>query len=157
MINNMSNIFTNILKGKCVFVGIGNCLRGDDGFGPALVEKLKENTSAVCIDAGSAPENYVGKIIKEKPNTVIILDAAHLGLKRGEYGVLKGDDIVKSGFTTHDQSPSMFIKYLEKETVADIYMLAVQPENISFGEELSGSVKEAIEKITNLIKESINA
>ena len=152
-----TRLFSNILKGKCVFVGVGNNLRGDDGFGPALIEKLKESTDAVCIDAGSAPENYVGKIIKEKPNTVIILDAAHLGLKPGEYSVLKGNDIVKSGFTTHDQSPNMFIEYLEKETGADVYMLAVQPENISFGEELSGSVEEAIEKIASLIKESINA
>jgi hydrogenase 3 maturation protease len=152
-----TRLFSNILKGKCVFVGVGNILRGDDGFGPALIEKLKESTDAVCIDAGSAPENYLGKIIKEEPNTVIILDAAHLGLRGGEYGVLKGDDIVKSGFTTHDQSPNMFIKYLEKETGADVYMLAVQPENISFGEELSGSVKEAIEKIASFIKESVNA
>jgi len=36
----MKNIFKNILKGKVVILGIGNTLRRDDGFGPALIERL---------------------------------------------------------------------------------------------------------------------
>ena len=151
------NIFTHLLKGKVVFIGIGNPLRGDDGFGPALIEKLKGCTDAVCIDAGSAPENYAGKIIKENPDTIVIADATHLGKEPGEYEMLKKDDILKSGFTTHDQSPDMFIGYLEKETGADIYMLAVQPESVSFGEEMSGSVERAIEEIVSFLKEEKNA
>jgi hydrogenase 3 maturation protease len=151
------NIFTQILKGKIVFIGVGNILRGDDGFGPALIEKLKEETEAVCIDAGTAPENYAGKIVKEKPDTVVIVDAVHMDLTPGEYNILKKDDILRCGFTTHDQSPNMFIDYLEKETGADIYMLAVQPNDVSFGEEMSGSVKEAIEKIAGQIKETRHA
>ncbi|MGB2599066.1 MAG: hydrogenase 3 maturation endopeptidase HyCI [Candidatus Omnitrophota bacterium] len=151
------NIFTQILKGKIVFVGVGNTLRGDDGFGPALIEGLRGNTEATCIDAGTAPENYAGKIIKEKPDTIVIFDAAHLDLAPGEFDILKKDEIARSGFTTHDQSPSMFIEYLENETKADIYMLAVQPENVSFGEEMSGSVKKAIEEIASFIEEKNNA
>jgi hydrogenase 3 maturation protease len=151
------NIFTQILKGKVVFLGVGNILRSDDGFGPALIEKLKGNTEAICIDAGTAPENYAGKIIKEKPDTIVIFDAAHLDLAPGEFDILKKDEIVRSGFTTHDQSPSMFIEYLENETEADIYMLAVQPENVSFGEEMSDSVQKAIEEIALLLKEKQSA
>ena len=151
------NIFTQILKGKIVFVGVGNTLRGDDGFGPALIEGLRGNTEATCIDAGTAPENYAGKIIKEKPDTIIIVDAAHMDLLPGEYNILKKDDILKCGFTTHDQSPNMFIDYLEKGTGADIYMLAVQPGNVSFGEEISDSVKKAINEIIEQIKEKQHA
>ncbi|MFQ5952416.1 MAG: hydrogenase maturation peptidase HycI [Candidatus Omnitrophota bacterium] len=147
----------NILKGKVIFLGIGNTLRGDDGFGPALVEKLRNETEFTCIDAGSAPQNYTGKIIKENPDTIIIADAVHLDQAPGEYEILKKDDILKSGFTTHDLSPNMFIEYLEKETTADIYMLAVQPKNMSFGEEMSESVKKAVEEILEAIKEAINA
>ena len=153
LINEMEDKFSDILKGKVVFIGVGNVLRGDDGFGPALVDKLKDSVEAVCIDAGTAPENYAGKIVKEKPDTVIIADAAHMDLAPGECNILKKDDILKCGFTTHDQSPNMFIDYLEKETGADIYMLAIQPGNVSFGEEMSDSVKKAIEEITAIIKE----
>ena len=147
----------DILKGKIIIVGIGNTLRGDDGFGPALVEKLTGKITAVCLDVGSAPENYTGKIVKEKPDTILLVDALHLGLAPGKYEILKKDQILKSGFSTHDVSPHMFIDYLESRTGADIYMLGVQPENLSTGLEMSASVKAALEEIATLIKETDNA
>ncbi|HIE44006.1 MAG TPA: hydrogenase maturation peptidase HycI [Candidatus Omnitrophica bacterium] len=152
----------DILKGKVVIVGIGNVLRGDDGFGPALIERLTPvlcggaEKDAVCINAGSAPENYTGKIAKLNPDTVLIVDAVHMGVKPGEYKVLKKSDIVKGGFTTHDISPRMFIEYLEKETSADIYMLGVQPKSLSFGEKLSGNVKKTLQEVSDLIINSCN-
>lgn len=150
-------MFKNILKGKVVIVGIGNILKGDDAFGPALIERLKDNPSFICIDAGTAPENYVGKIVEENPNTVIIADAAYLGRKTGEYELIKKKDIIKTGLTTHDLSPAMFIEYLEKSMDADIYMLAAQPENVNFGEEMSRTMKETVEKLARLIEETKHA
>ena len=147
----MKSFLENILKGKIVIVGIGNTLRGDDGFGSAFIERLKGKVKAVCIDAGSAPENYAGKVVKEKPDTILIVDAIHLGKNPGEYELLQKDDILKFGFTTHDISPNMFIEYLEKETRAAIYVLGVQPENLSFGEGMSDSLQQALEKIIELI------
>ncbi len=148
--------FKNILKGKIVVVGVGTILRGDDGLGPVLIERIKENVGAMCVDAGNAPENYVGKIAKLKPDTVLIIDAVHLDLKPGEYKILRKDDITKSGFTTHNLSPNMFIEYLEKETNADIYILGIQPENTSFGEEISKNVRKKLEELSELIIKSIN-
>lgn len=149
--------FKNIFKGKIVIVGIGNTLRADDGFGPALIEKIKGEVGAVCLDAGSAPENYTGKIIKEHPETILIVDALHLGKKPGEYEIIKKADIARSGLSTHDISPNMFIEYLENQTNADIYMLGVQPKSVSFGEQMSDEVKQSLEAISELIKEADNA
>ena len=137
-------------------MGVGNTLRGDDGIGPAIIESLKGNVKAVCIDAGSAPESYAGKIVKENPDTVLLVDAAHLGLTPGQFEILKKEDILKSGFTTHDLSPNMFMEYLESEIQADIYMLAVQPEKVSFGDEMSELVSKTLQDITQLIKDSLN-
>ncbi|MCD5397585.1 hydrogenase 3 maturation endopeptidase HyCI [candidate division NPL-UPA2 bacterium] len=154
----MENIFKNILKGKVVIVGIGNTLRGDDGFGPALIERLsaetglKKGDGTVCLDAGTTPENYIGRVARERPETILIVDAVHLGLKPGKYNILKPSEIIKSGFTTHDISVRMFLDYLGKETAANIYLLGIQPENISLGEEISGIVKKRLEEITDLIK-----
>ena len=150
-------MFKNILRGKVVIVGVGDTLRGDDGFGPALIARLKGMVKAVCLGAGSAPENFTDKIVKEKPDTILIVDALHLGLPPGEYEILKKDDIVDCGFSTHDISPRMFIEYLENQTKASIYMLGVQPKNLSFGQEISDSVKNTLAEITDLIKEADNA
>jgi len=146
-----------LLKGKVVIIGIGNTLRNDDGFGPALISRLKEKIKAICIDAGTTPENYTGKIIRENPDTILVVDALDLDRNPGEFEILEKDDIIKSGFSTHDISPNMFIEYLQDQTHADIYMLGLQPKNVSFGEEMSNSVKNALTEIADLIKEADNA
>ena len=86
----MQNPFTDILKGKTVIVGIGNSLRGDDGLGPELILKLQGKLKAVCIDAGNSPESYTGKIVKENPDTILLVDAVHLNLPPGQYRLLIG-------------------------------------------------------------------
>lgn len=148
----IGNPFQNIFKGKTVVVGIGNTLRGDDGLGPALIAGLEGKCRAVCLDAGVAPENYLGKIAGEKPDTILIVDALYLGRSPGEYEVLKKDEIAKSGLSTHDISPQMLIEYLQKETSADIYLLGVQPKNVGFGQEMSDEVKRTLEEISSCMR-----
>jgi len=150
----MQNPFADILKGKTVIVGIGNSLRGDDGLGPELILKLQGKLKAVCIDAGNSPESYTGKIVKENPDTILLVDAVHLNLPPGQYRILLPEEILKSGFTTHDISPRMFIEYLKTQTQANIYMLGVQPENVSLEEKMSGSIKRTLEEVAKLIKEA---
>lgn len=127
-------------------------MKGDDGFGPALIERLKGKLDVPLIDAGSAPENYVSKIAKENPETILLVDAADLGKTPGQYEILKEEDLLKSGFTTHDISAGMFVKYLKERTGAEIYMLGTQPENVSLGGKMSEPVLRALEEIcTKLI------
>lgn len=153
----MQNTFKEILKGKVVIVGIGNTLKGDDGFGPALIEKLNGKVKASLIDAGPAPENYTGKIIKEKPDTILLVDACHLELQPGKYQILKPNEILKSGFTTHDMSPTLFMDYVGSQTKANIYMLGVEPENISLGSEMSDKIKNVLHETSEMIMEASNA
>ncbi|MFH1360629.1 MAG: hydrogenase 3 maturation endopeptidase HyCI [Candidatus Omnitrophota bacterium] len=149
----MDKNLKDIWKGRVVMVGIGNPLRGDDAFGPELIARLKGKISAACIDAGSAPESYTGKIIKENPDTIILADVAHLDLPPGDYQILQKEEILKSGLTTHDLSPRMFVEYLESQTKAKICMLGVQPKTVSMGEEMSGEIKDFLNKMTKMIQE----
>lgn len=152
----MADSLKNILKGKIVLVGIGNILKSDDAVGPALIEKLNGKINAVCLDAATAPENYSGKIIKEEPDTILIIDAVHLNLDPGEYRILDPDEILKTGFTTHDISPNLFIEYLQSQTKADIYMLGIQPQCLDLGGELSGEVKKTLNELTKIIQGQLN-
>lgn len=150
----MDNIFAAILKGKTVIVGIGNPLRGDDGFGPALIGRLQGKTDLICMDAGSAPENYAGLIVKEEPDTILLADVAHLDLKPGQHQILQSADILKCGLTTHDMSSRMLIDYLQHQTRAHIVMLGVQPQNLSLGDPMSECVTETLTEITRLIQDA---
>jgi len=153
----MQTNLKDILKGKIVIIGIGNIIRGDDGFGPLLIEKIKGDLELICLDGGTAPENYLGKIAKENPDTVLIIDAVYLGKNPGQYEILKGEDIAKCGFTTHDISPVMFIEYLTNQTKANIYMLGVQPKGIELGSEMSRELKAVLDELSGKILEVVNA
>ena len=153
----MKETLRDIFKGKVVIVGIGNIIKGDDGFGPCLVERLIGKLRSRCIDAGTTPENYVSVIEKEKPDTVLLVDSAHLDLNPGEWQILKGEDLLKSGFTTHDISAGMFFEYLKSRTNAKIFLLGVQPEDISLGSRMTSRVKKTLDETAKLILEANNA
>lgn len=150
----MANIFRPILRGKTVIVGIGNPLRGDDGFGPALVKQLDAKVPLICIDAGSALENFVGPIVKEEPDTVLLVDVAYLNSEPGHYRILQPAEISKCGFTTHDMSSRMLIEFLTNETKANIFVLGVQPEHVSLGKAMSDRLTETLKEVELLIEEA---
>ena len=153
----MENSLGNILKGRLVIVGMGNPLRGDDGLGPKLIEELSGKTGALCIDVGTSPESYGGKVLNAKPETILLVDAVHLGKSPGEYAILKKDEIAESGVTTHNISPKLFIEYLAAQSEAKIYLLGIQPKNTGFGQTLSPEVEKTLKTIKQLIMEVLNA
>jgi hydrogenase 3 maturation protease len=149
------NPFRTILKGKVALFGVGNVLRGDDAFGPLLVDRLQGKVNAVCINAENAPEKYLGKVIKLDPDTLIIIDAVHLGLKPGDYRMVKPEELSGVGFSTHDIPLQTLIGYIQTEIDAEIYILGVQPGTIVIGGQLSGSVKNTLQILEDLIVEAI--
>jgi len=153
----MENLFPDILCKNTIIVGIGNPLRGDDGFGPALVQRLQGKVNLACIDAGNAPENHLGRILKEEPDSVLLVDAADLGLEPGQYRILQPEDILKCGLSTHDMSSRMMIEFLQNQMPANIFMLAVQPENVSLGEPMSECLNNTLDEIELLILEENHA
>jgi len=133
------------LRGKVVILGIGNTLRNDDGVGSILASRIKDKVPYTVYDSGQSPENYLGKIVKEKPDTVVIIDAVDFGAKPGEFNLLEGQDIKSVNlFFTHNASISLLINYLKTSLGADIIILIIQPENIALGDELSPQVLETL-------------
>jgi hydrogenase 3 maturation protease len=150
----MNNPFTGLLRGKTVFIGVGNRLRCDDGVGPAIIEGLRRTTDCTCIDAGELPENHVGPIVRERPDTVLIIDAVHLNDEPGAYEILREEGVAQSGFSTHTLSPHLFIRRLREMVNADIMLLGVQPLDVKFGEHLSQPVEAAVQKLVLLLTEA---
>lgn len=138
------------LKGKVVILGIGNVLRSDDGVGVVLANRIKDKVPFTVWDVGVSPENYLGKIIKERPDTVIIIDAVDFGGLPGEFKVLEAEDIKTANlFFTHNASISLAINYLKSNLKTDIIILIIQPKTISFGDKLSSEVNRALEELEN--------
>ncbi|UCF96975.1 MAG: hydrogenase maturation protease [Spirochaetaceae bacterium] len=145
------NVFQKILKGKVVIVGVGNTLRGDDGLGPAFVEQLQDKVDVPCINAGNALENHLGPIIRERPDTVLLVDAVHLNLDPGDARIVDPSRIVHAGLSTHDVSAGLFLDFLVEETGCTVFLLGVQPEQI----ELGSGISDTIEKTLGALEQEI--
>lgn len=131
-----------------ILLGVGNEMNGDDAIGVYVARKFKcKNWRA--IDCATVPENFIGEIRRNKPEKIVIVDAADMGLKAGEIRRIAKEKISKATFSTHSIPLSLFISHLEKFTNAKIYLIGIQPK--SFYGEMSPEVKKAGEKVMELI------
>ncbi|MDD5027115.1 MAG: hydrogenase 3 maturation endopeptidase HyCI [Candidatus Omnitrophica bacterium] len=150
--NSEVNTFEHLklhLRGKVVIMGIGNTLRSDDGIGSILAARLQDKVPYIIYDGSSSPENYLGKIIKDRPDTILLIDAVDFGGEAGEIRFLEGEDIqTVNFFSTHDASISLAISYLKNSLKsAGIFILAIQPKILEFGDKLSPKVAQALKEI----------
>jgi len=136
------------LKGKVVILGIGNNLRSDDGIGSILASRLKDKVPYLVYDAGQSPENYLGKIVAERPDNVIIIDAVDFNGQPGELRVIETNGLKTANlFSTHNASILLTINYLKNNLKLDIIILIIQPKSIAFGDALSPEITKTLDKL----------
>jgi len=145
------------IKGRVVIAGIGNIIRGDDGLGPKLIEILKsKNANAALFDCGTAPENYIFPILSAPSDTVILIDAADIGLTPGGIKVLNLEDISGVSFSTHNPSPRLFTDLLKtgKEDL-NIFVISMQPKTTALGSAISQDVLEGLRSLSDALVEAL--
>ncbi len=109
-------------------MGIGNELKYDDGVGPYIISKLNQldlNDNVLLINAQTVPENFTGKIRKENPSHIILIDACLMGLDYGDYKIVDKEDFVNIGISTHSMSLSYFVKFLNQD---NILFIGIEPQ-----------------------------
>jgi hydrogenase 3 maturation protease len=133
-------------------VGVGNTMRGDDGFGPAVLAGLPELDGVTCLDAGMAPENWLGPIARSAPAAVLVLDAGDLGEPPGTLRLVEPDALDAVATSTHGLPLGFFVDLLAQECPAPVHILVAQASSAAFGEPLSGPVAAAVERAAALIR-----
>jgi hydrogenase 3 maturation protease len=141
----------NRVKGKVAIVAIGNILRSDDGLGSKLIEMLlSRGVKARLFDCGTAPENYIFPILSSACETVVLVDAADLGLAPGEARVLDLDQIMNVSFSTHSPSPRLFTDLLKTgRDDINIFVVSVQPKSTMLGGPISREVLNGLDLLTD--------
>jgi len=154
---------------KEVVLGIGNTLKGDDGIGIYIVEKviryLEEvkkgpkqakfmvaRKKVIAINCGTTPENYTSIIRKHNPDRLILIDAAEMGLSPGSYRIIPPEKIEVMHVSTHSMALSFLMSYVS-ELCKDIVLVGIQPGKMDFGTELSSAVRRSGDRVANLIME----
>jgi hydrogenase 3 maturation protease len=134
-------------------VGVGNALRGDDGFGPELAARLLGKCRCAVLDGGEMPEDCGGQILDLRPGRILFADAVAFGGRPGELVLLEPEQLgQKVAVSTHNLSLVMFIDYLREQLpAAEIRILGVQPRQIDLGKGLSPDVARTMQAVMELL------
>lgn len=142
-------------------LGIGNRLGGDDAAGNLLVDALARNQQTagdpspghiVAIDAGVAPETYTPVIRRHRPDLLILVDAADMGLAPGSLRVITPQAVTVPSFSTHNMPLSMLMSYV-KQFCGAVVLVGVQPEQTQIGSQTSKAVDIGIGELADVILE----
>ncbi|WP_296853972.1 hydrogenase maturation peptidase HycI [uncultured Methanobrevibacter sp.] len=141
---------------KLIVLGVGNDLKCDDGVGPFIIKRLKEedieDENLIFINAETVPENFTGKLRKENPTHIIIVDACLMNGNPGDMQIVDKDDFSNIGISTHSMSLSYFVKYLEKDNDFKIIFVGIEPESLDYGENLTENVEKTAFDFINILK-----
>ncbi len=145
------SLLTDMLSGRVVIACVGNEMCGDDGIGPFIAGLLAASERVKVVDCGETPENFLGVIAGFSPEKVVIIDAAHFGGEPGEIRMIDKDSIEGGGFSTHDAILTLFANFIEEESGAKTYFLAIQPKRSEVGEGLSPEIEKAGRRVADTI------
>lgn len=132
---------------QILFVGIGNLLRQDDGAGVFISTRIRETDRIKVLTPEVSIENYIGKINSIDHDILVLIDCVDMKRAPGSYDLIPVEKVSDLTFNTHNISLKKLSEFFRKE----VLILAIQPESIAFGENLSYIVHEACNKIIGLI------
>jgi hydrogenase 3 maturation protease len=133
-------------------IGIGNRLKSDDGAGPFVCEQLqKASIKAEIIDAGTVPENYIQRIIKKAPRTLLIIDAMDFQASPGTIKIFRPEQLNSSVTSTHTLSPRLFADVVSQDIKADVYFVGIQPAHTRLGDSMSPQVCQAAQRLAQML------
>ena len=154
LMSNLGNIY-NMDWDSLLFVGMGNRIKSDDGAGIYITQQLRKLGIKNIVIAENGIENYIGKINRKEPKSIVLIDAMDMGKKQpGFYQLVPVKNLMNTTTNTHNLSLSTISSFLN---IANPWVLGIQPENVSFGLELSDKVKSAADKIVRLLIECYNS
>ena len=145
-----------------LILGCGNILIGDDGFGPAVAQRLRGNFTIpadVCVfDAGTSVREILFDTVlsEKKPSKIVIVDAMDCAREPGELFMLDIDSLpmIKiDDFSMHQIPTSNLLRELRDLCGIEIIIVACQVANTcnSVNPGLSTPVETAVKPAAELI------
>ncbi|MDD8020573.1 MAG: hydrogenase maturation protease [Acidobacteriota bacterium] len=153
-------LLQQVLCGQTCLVGIGNKLRGDDGFGPYFIELLRQKSlfpPGNLLTVEDVPENYAFPLSKKEVDNIVFIDAVLLEAPPGAviFGTLAELEEVSEIVSTHKLSLTLTARLLEKAD-KKVFLLGIVPETTGFGQELTPGIKKITEQLVALTEQMVN-
>ena len=160
-------MFREISTKKVLIMGCGNVLMGDDGFGPAVIKKLKQRYNLPeythAEDVGTSIRGVLFDItlLDKRPEHIIVLDAVDKpGRKPGEVFEIAVDDIPEEkiiDYSVHQFPTTNMLKGIQDQCGVKVTIIAGQVANKleevkpGLSEPMRTAVVKAAEKVIELL------
>lgn len=143
-----------LLREPACFVGVGNPLRRDDGFGPWLAGAVRPalaGTGVEVVDAQDVPENFAPVVARSACRSVIVADIVAAPGPPGSVIFGRLDSLGEiEGFSTHQLALTFTRRFLEAAGKT-VFLLGVVPAELGFGLGLTPAVAATAEGLRRLI------
>jgi hydrogenase maturation protease len=145
-----------------VVLALGNPLRGDDGAGPAVLERLAATgvpDDVELVDGGLAGLEAVLHL--DHRTRAIILDAADFGAAAGTWRRVHVEDI---RLASPEETPGLHAAGLREALLlgdalcilpAEIILYLIQPREIGWGEGLSAEVHACLDAVCRAVRSEL--
>ena len=160
-------MFQELETKKILIFGCGNVLMGDDGFGPAVIKRLRQHHRlpeyAHAEDVGTSVRDILFNItlLEKRPEHIIILDSVDKpGRSGGEVFEISVDELPEQkivDYSFHQFPTTNLLKEIQdhcglKITVV-VAQIAQKLERVKPGlsEPMRAAVREAAEKVIRLV------
>jgi hydrogenase maturation protease len=140
----LETLLARRLTGEVVVVAVGNVLRGDDAAAILVARGLRPAPGVRVVEAEDAPERHLGAIAAGRPAAIVLLDAVDCGAAPAAVALLELADLRPYAASGHRVPLAVIGHWLEHETGADVFVLAIQPAGTGWGEPVSQQVAEAV-------------
>ncbi len=139
-------------------VGIGNRLRGDDAVGPMVIDHLRAENNRDNLELHELDSDAFALLdFLLNSERLILVDCAEMGESPGQIRVFSMDEVtlktVDRFFSLHGISVAEIYRLAGNlGKVAACTIIAVQPQTLRFGSDLSAAVKGALPSLIRIIK-----
>lgn len=158
-------MYRELLTKRVLILGCGNVLMGDDGFGPAVVQKLRQHYRlpdyAHAEDVGTSVREVLFNItlLETRPERIIVLDAVEKpGREPGEVFQISVDEIPEKkivDYSFHQFPTSNLLHEIQDACGVRIDIVAAQTAGKleEVGPGLSGPIRSAVDRAAEKVME----
>ncbi|MBE9536278.1 MAG: HyaD/HybD family hydrogenase maturation endopeptidase [Proteobacteria bacterium] len=152
----------SIFERKVLILGVGNILMRDEGIGVRVIEAIQENydlpDNIQLLDGGTAGYTLIDYM--DDFDRIIIIDAVRSGSQPGDICRLSPEDIAgekRLKMSGHKiELPELLALGQKLGKLPETTLIGIEPEDISWGMELTPALKSAITAIIETAFEEIS-
>lgn len=154
-------------SGPLLVAGIGNVFFGDDGFGPAVIGRLRRDRLPAGVevaDFGIRGVHLAYEILEAAYRTVVLVDALPMGEAPGTLAVVEVEGIedpggVDAAIDAHSMTPGTVLSALAalQADLPRVIVVGCQPGDLCCGMALTQPVEGALDAAARLVAETVTS